>query len=334
MDSFLNDFIYYDALISNYYSPNTSIPLQFSDTRSSALIKDTSGYAMSIIRFTMDSNTLPVFIPKMQSGSTTQTVYSITLTYQNIFYQQYMEFIPQNNSVPIGSPSYYHIYTYTYLCDLINNCFQQCFNNLVSKCFDNGITLDNTIIVPVISYNTTTQLFTIVIDENYGTDDTINIYFNNSFQSLFLFNSFFQSISTTNGMNYLLINVNNQIIQEMSSIGNMSPILSIVFTSNQLPIIQNISGNPNVYINGNIANQSSSNLGYNIITDMVSNNFVYLPNIVYVPSGQYRYISLVQGVKIQNIDFAVYFLDKEGNLNQVYLNTGCSCTVKFLFQKI
>ena len=108
MDVQNNAFIYYDCLISNYNSPNASIPLIFNDTRSSPLIKDTTGYTMSIVRFTLDTNTLPVFIPTMQSGSTTETVYSITMVYNDVKYQQYMYFIPQNTSSL--SSSYYHVY--------------------------------------------------------------------------------------------------------------------------------------------------------------------------------------------------------------------------------
>jgi hypothetical protein len=335
MDVQNNNFIYYDALISNYNSPNSSIPLNFTDTRSSPLIKDTTGYTMSIVRFTLDTNSLPVFIPIMQPNSSTETVYSITLSYNDISYQQFMEFIPQNISTT-NSPSYFHIYTYTYLCYLINNTFQQCYENLVNKCSNQGVVLDDTISIPNISFNTTTQLFSITIDNDYyGTDNNlINIYFNNSMQNLFLFNAIFDSLTNTNGLNYLLFNTGNTIIQETSTIGNLSPIMSIVFTSNQLPIIQNISGNPNIYVNGQIPNQNSSNVGYNIITDLVSNSFQYLSNIVYVPSGQYRYISLNPNSKIQNIDFSVYFLNKQGDLIQIYLNTGCSCSVKFLFEKI
>jgi len=334
MDAQNMPFIYYDSLISNYNSPNSQIPVVFSDTRSSPLIKDTTGYAMSIIRFTIDTNTLPVFIPTMQNGSTINTIYSITLSYQNVNYQQYMQFTPQNTTSQ--SATYYHVYNYQYVCRLIDNTFSQCLEGLRNACIIAGITLDESIISPTITYDPATQLFTITIDNTfYGIDpDLINIYFNNSLQNLFLFNSYFKSLTNTNGLNYMLINSNALITQEISSIGNMSPILSIVFVTTQLPIIQSIQGNPNIYNNGSIANQNSSNLGYNIITDLVPNNFIYTPNIIYVPSGQYRFISLTSGAKIQNIDYSVYFLDKTGNLNQVYLNTGSCCTVKFLFQKI
>jgi hypothetical protein len=334
MDAQNNSYIYYDALVSNYYSPNAQIPLIFTDTRSAPMIKDTTGYSMSIIRFTLDTNSLPLFIPTMQTGSTINTVYSITMSYQNVTFQQYMEYLPQNTFSQ--SATYYHVYTYTYLCSLINNTFQQCFTGLVNACLFKGITLDDTIAVPIINYDTTSQLFSITVDDsNYGINSNlINIYFNNSMQNLFLFNAYFKSLTNTSGLNFLLINTNTQIIQEYSTVGNMSPILSIVFVSTQLPIIQSIQGNPNIYNNGIISNQNSSNLGYSIITDLVGNNFIYSPNIVYVPSGQYRYISLVPGCKIQNVDFTVYFLDKTGNLNLVYLNTGSACTVKLLFQKM
>lgn len=324
-----NNFIYYDALISNYNSPNSSIPLIFNDTRSSALIRDTTGYVMSIVRFALDTGTLPIFVPIMQTNSSTDTIYSITMTYNNISYQQYMNFIPQNTA---QINNYYYVYSYQYLCNLINNTFASCLTGLM-----NLTDISNLIIAPTISYNSSSQLFTITLDDtNFGgsSSNLINIYFNSSMQSLFLFNSKYTNTSSSIGQNYLLINNGNEITQEISTLGNISPIMSIVFVSTQLPIIQNISGNPNIYINGQIQNQNSSNTGYNIITDMIPSDFVYIPNIIYVPSGQYRYISLTNGGRISNIDFQVLWLDKQGNLNQVYLNTGSSCSVKFLFQKI
>ena len=335
MDIQNNAFFYYDALVSNYNSPNKQIPLIFNDTRSSPLIKDTTGYCMSIVRFTLDTNLLPVFIPTMQTNSSTQTVYSITMQYNGIYFQQYMQFLPQDTSSI--SANYFHVYNFQYVCMLINNTFTQCYEGLVQKCELQGINLDPTIETPIITYEATTQLFTITADSNYGINNagSIQIYFNNAMQSLFLFNAYFKSLSDTNGLNYLLIiNSNNIIVQEISSIGNLSPILSIVFVSTQLPIIQNITSNPNVYINGIIKNQNSSNTAFSIVTDMVPNNFIYTPNIIYVPSGSYRYISLIPGARISNIDLSVYWLNKQGDLNQVYLSTGSSCTVKMMFQKM
>lgn len=331
MDAQNYPFVMYDALISNYNSPNNQVPLIYNDTRSSPLVKDTTGYAMSIVRFTLDTNTLPIFIPIMQSNSTTNTIYSISMTYNNITYQQYMQYIPQNTA---QSAFYYYVYTFEYLCLLINNTFQSCFDGLVNLCSESGIILEGT--APNINYDSTTQLFTIDIDNiHFGiSTGLINIYFNSAIQNLFLFNSYFKNLSNSKGLNYLLINNSTQILQDISTIGNLSPILSIVFTSVQLPIIASVQGNPNIYNNGTISNSNSSNLGYQIITDMTTSNLVFTPNIVYVPSGQNRYISLIPNTKISNIDFNCYWLGRDGTLNLIYLNTGCSCTLKILFQKI
>jgi len=333
MDVQGNQFIYYDSLISKYNSDSTSIPIIFNDTRSAPLIKDTTGYCMSIVRFTLDTQTLPIFIPTMKDVSSDTTVYSITLSYQGVSVQTYMQFIPQNTA---RVSEYYYVYTYSYVCELINNTFQQCLTALINACTFAGKTIDPTIVAPSITYDPTTQLFAIEISDTvYGTSsDAINIYFNNALQNLFGFNSYFKTINSSNGMNYMLINNGTSIIaQEISSIGNLSPILSIVFTSTQLPIIQNVTSNPNVYVNGVISNQNSSNSAYPIITDMVPNGFVFTSNIIYVPSGTYRYISLIPNNRIQNVDFQVYWLNKLGDLIPIYLNTGSCCTMKVLFQK-
>jgi hypothetical protein len=291
----------------------------------------------------MDTQGLPIFIPTLQAGSLTDTIYSVTMVFNGVTYQQYMTFIPQDSN------NYYYVYTYEYLCTLINNCFISCLSGLQTACTNAGVNflygIETSVypIVPIISYDTSSQLFTISVNtEFYGSNiqsgsNVINVYVNTAMQNLFLFNAVTMLSSATNGKNYLLIcgsDTTSTVTQDYSTVGSISPILSIVFTSTQLPIIQNISGNPNIYINGTISNQNSSNTGFSILTDMVTTNFIYLPNIVYTPSGQYRYISMIPGTRIQNIDIQAYWLDKSGNLNQIYLNPGSCCTLKILFQKM
>jgi len=89
----LPDYIYYNAEIINNTSQDSTTanvstpdpPIRFNETRDASLVKDTSQYHFSIIRFTMNGpgRDLPLFIPTVQVGQADPnlTIYSVAITY-------------------------------------------------------------------------------------------------------------------------------------------------------------------------------------------------------------------------------------------------------------
>jgi hypothetical protein len=89
----LPDYIYYNADIINNTSQDSTTanvstpdpPIRFNETRDSSLVKDTSQYHFSIIRFTMNGpgRDLPLFIPTVQVGQANPnlTIYSVAIAY-------------------------------------------------------------------------------------------------------------------------------------------------------------------------------------------------------------------------------------------------------------
>ena len=57
--------IYYDITLTNNIS-SSSIQASYNETRPIPIIKDTTDYNLSIIRFSLDTTTLPVFCPSIQ----------------------------------------------------------------------------------------------------------------------------------------------------------------------------------------------------------------------------------------------------------------------------
>lgn len=130
------DNVYFDVVLTNNIQ-NSSAPINanYNASRRTPLISDTTDYAFSIIRFSLD---LPVFAPQIQSNQSdiNLTTYSITLSYTNdqnqtVTYQQFMEYIPQDKSASVPSPpsknpdglqnnatGYYWVYNFQYLCYL------------------------------------------------------------------------------------------------------------------------------------------------------------------------------------------------------------------------
>ena len=142
-------------------------------------------------------------------------------------------------------------------------------------------------------------------------------------------------------------NITNQIIlnnmvefvqttTEFSPLCVMNPIRSILFTTTHLPVQPQLSQPPLIYSdnapNGSINNNPDIT---NILTDFEvsvtpSNN--YNGEITYMPSSEYRWIDLNPAYTLNRIDLKVYWKDKYGNNNQVFLPPGSSASVKLLFR--
>ena len=373
------DKVYYDITISNLANTDTiPQPLYFNETRNSPFILDPESYYLSIVRFTLDTNTLPIIQPEIQPNQSNRnlTTYSITLEwtnpvapFQSFTQQTFIIYDPQDKQAVIPAPpsqtlsglqnnstGYYDIYNYQYWILLINQTFQTCYNGLNAQVVGAGLVLPSAY-APVMNWDTQ-QSIAILNADQAGYDDTtanyIKIYFN---PSLFnLFSSFPFIIESADvvpqGKNARIImsgfggaNVVPyppvapvytalQIVQEYSTIANWTPITSIVFTSNTLPIVANQISAPLLFFNGSIFSSGGNNSNIQqIITDFVANDGVYKPNIVYLPSAQYRLISLVGNTPLYNLDVAVYYKNRVGELIPFRLGSGGTATIKILFTR-
>src|ERR1700741_5218027 len=116
---------YVDLLltISIQTHSNQRVAINFMQNQSQPILKSTNGYQLSIIRFSLNTETLPIFIPAMQS--TNSTIYSITMEINGKQYQQFMQFEPQNLN-PAEPDEYYYVYNYHFLIYLVNKCLASC----------------------------------------------------------------------------------------------------------------------------------------------------------------------------------------------------------------
>jgi hypothetical protein len=120
--------------------------------------------------------------------------------------------------------------------------------------------------------------------------------------------------------------------QEISTIDAWCPISSIVFTSNQLPIIVSQFSSTNT--TGNIPNPALvGNRFALVITDLMTNQQGFRPNLIYSPTAEYRRLSLTGNMGIRNIDINVFWRSKTGQLLPFRLPSGGSATLKLLFEK-
>jgi hypothetical protein len=365
---FLPDKVYYDMVISNLNNTNQKPPVAYyNETRSSPIIYDPFKYDLIVARWQLDTNYLPIFIPLIQtnSGDPNATIYSITLQYgASIGAPAYVSFSPQNKIAQIppapsatsdklqdNSQGYYDIYTYQYWIYLVNQCFQTAYDNLNAVY---GGVLPSAF-APVMTYDTLNNIAIINADvDGYDLNSGgIKIFFNQAMGQLFSsFPFLIESFNDTYNRNFLIqTNVFSvatitdyppsgttlfsayQVFQEFSTISAWNPIISIALASNTLPIIPNNEGVPALIINGVNQQQSgNNNIQSQVITDFATDG-IYKPIITYIPSGEYRRVSLVGDKPLSNIDISVYYKDRQGRLNPVLLPAGCSISIKLLFEK-
>lgn len=370
--------IYYDIQVSNLENTNVQAPiLQFIETRNNPFLYKSDDYLCSVIRFTLDTPNLPVFIPTIQPNQNDYnlTIYSVSLIWtnpanplQSFVQQSYIQYIPQSAIVPkppsTNNPNglqynldgYYNIYNYQYFIYLINGAFILCYNDLKTQVISAGLTLPSNF-YPVMAWNPDNNTAVVNCDIlGYATtlSNPIKIYFNTPLAELFSsFPVYINSLDSNQGLNAQLITNSYsqsntigfppygstqytaiQVFQEFSTVANWTPITAIVFTTNTLPIVSNQVSSPVVYNNGVVQGNNGNNSLFNqILTDFVSNDGNYKPNLVYEPSAQYRYIELISNRPLNTIDLSVYWKDRYGNLIPFRLASGGSATIKILFTK-
>ncbi len=274
------------------------------------------------------------------------------------------------NQRQFNQEGYYNCYSYSYFIERVYAAFQKCFNDLNALVVLSGDVLP-TIYAPLINWDPTTNSATMFADtQAYDVNpaivaDQIEVYMNAPLFSLF--NSFpatylgYEGI--TYGKNYKIpfidiggtncVNIipPGQAIpvppatyttwrgivwtQEQSTTASWSPILSVVFTSNTLPIEANQVSTPIIFSdNQNIVLGGNNSDFANIITDIVSEDGNYRPNLVYNPSAEYRRISLKGNRPLYSIDLNIYYKIFTGELIPIKLFSGESVTMKILFERI
>jgi len=142
--------IYYDLNILNNDTTGTKQPpfLQFTEIRNSPYINNPSDYFCSVVRFSVETPTLPLFIPQAvvgQVGGVNQLIYSVSFNHPslaapittNVIYvpQSSAQLAPPPTSITSASDiinEYYYTYTYKPFIDMVNTALRTTWNTLLT----------------------------------------------------------------------------------------------------------------------------------------------------------------------------------------------------------
>lgn len=285
--------------------------------------------------------------------------------------QEYIIWSPQQVNYPLPLPpnqtntgfqdnsEYYYCYQFQYWLDLINTAFQNALTNLITATGGGASPIVNAL-PPILTWDTNTSKAILQAQTQYyeqGNTAKIKVYMNaplfalfNSFASLYygtkgitLGRNNQIIIQDFQGVNTILLPTNappanqteyTQVFQEFSTIDTWTPVASIVFTSNTIPIISNQLSAPLLFNNGNTSSGLGNNANFaQIITDLATNQQVFKPNVLYAPTAEYRRIDMTGNLPLSNIDINVFWRNKIGQLIPFTLASGSTATIKFLFER-
>jgi hypothetical protein len=202
--------LYYDITITNLETRTTPPPIaSFSEARNTPFCYVPEDYFFSILRFSLDTPTLPIFQPDIvpNQSDRDKTIYSITLQwtnpiapFQTFTEQTFVTFIPQDKQSVVPNPpsqtsnglqnnttGYYNIYNISYWIFLCNNAFTKCFTDLNTQVTGASLVLPTTN-APVLNFDTQNNIGILVADQaGYDTTsaDYIKIFFNPAMYQLF-----------------------------------------------------------------------------------------------------------------------------------------------------
>ena len=191
--------IYYDiSVFNNDTMGSMPVNLSFSETRSGgALVENPSNYFFSIVRFEIDSPTLPVFIAEPSSGSVNSLIYTFVIeTVDNEnnpvnVYKQQVQYVPSNNntSPPTTtdinlSSDYYFVYNYHRFIYMVNTCLASIFESISApeRC--------SVAAAPYFMYDSASGLNTLYTTQEFETTSNpsprkLNLYWNAPTETLF-----------------------------------------------------------------------------------------------------------------------------------------------------
>ena len=201
------DVQYFDLTVSNAQGEQTKpIVFNYNQARSTPFLQNPNEYFMSIIRFSADTNTMPVIIPTIKANSPDRddTIYSVTLEYDTYAVQKYIQWVPQDKEAEIPRPpsenynglqnnttGYYNCGDYSFFVLQMYRTLQQAYDELVLLTGLNGITLPSSH-PPLVNWDSTLNQLVLYADvEGYDLNPDllgyvpIKLYFNTPLYNFF-----------------------------------------------------------------------------------------------------------------------------------------------------
>jgi len=353
---------YINANIRN--NENVYRQASYTETRKEPILtKDIERYQLGVERFSISTNTIPLWIPHIETDVTKnpgsdvdQTIYRVTILDSTTGNEQFsapLMWTPQISdqdapsfNIPQTPTRYYYMYTIQHFVDMFNDALDGSGLTSVPRLtFENG--KFSLFAGSDYDSNSPTQAYSLVFNEplssllqGFPVEEiqsknpdhfhqvvfrTTNTNVHSGVSGVYTKDDF---VSDQPVGDYML-----QMTQERGSLVDFQVFRGIVFTSSSLPIQSEAVGSPTQFGASTKIVQSSTIASENILCDMdcvledsaMTNQGVlqYQPKFLHL-------IDLKEASSIDTLQFNIFWKDNYGNLHPLYLRHG-SANVKFVF---
>lgn len=312
----------------------------FIDSRGEALIDLPNDYHLTVIRFTAPTRNIPIFIYPNTGNEGKRVVddayYSVTLKYNNVSYQVFLTYVPENVNTSSNLEEYYYVYSYQNFIDMVNTALVAAFALVPGAAPPTE--------APYLTLNKETGLISLFSQQTYaGGNDagTISIFLNSPLAEVY--SSFFFRYRDYNQANgeyaeFVVEDTKNNtpiapvgyyvMEQEYNNLPDWSILESIIVTSGSAPIKQeNVPGN----FTGATTDDSVP-----ILADFIPDKTINADRqvIEYRPLAEFRRIDLQGTLPLTFFDVRFEWLDIFGKRRPLILEPfGEPATIKILFTK-
>lgn len=360
-----NDRIYYNISIpgSNISTINSNfynlVPAIYTEQLNQSILDNPNDYYMSIIRFTIPTQSIPIFIFEAQPFPNTTDkdlgIYSVTLEYNGSFSPEtFVRFVTTNPTAEIPHPPtiqyiywqktfYYYVYTYTHFLTMINTALATAFSTLPGA----PVTTP-----PFLIFDESTQLISLVADKdfyNLALPIPIKIYFNGPLQRFvdgipFIFYDINDPlgrdtqflVQDLRNNTYLLPNIAAPptyliMTQNYNTLSNWNSFKSLQMVTNLIPIKNEYTPSAQ-----NINNTSGNVNLVGVLTDfepLLDKGAESRTTIQYQQQGPYRLINMTDINPLTKIDINIFWTDQFLNQYALYVPEGQVLTLKIVFIK-
>lgn len=345
--------IYYDLKAVHQNTDHTQQSLTFKETRTVPYLMTPQQYFLSIVRFNISSQ-LPVFIPRIETGPAqtdpNKTIYTMYINLAPKTVKINFQWISPSLVSPPASQNGF------YTTQDINNEYYKCFNykyflNLMNKQISDALGLLPLAGVTAVWFEMDDNSYKFKLNYIVSASTVVPRFFMNvPLKNLFSAFSFQEVSAVPNSVIQpspiyeLLIQyvagpgaTSITAVADFPTLSSWNPTSSIVFTTSLMPIEQSAVSKSKVYgQNTTFASPTSSNVTSSTVTDFTVNvgpNNFYVPEIDYLPAGEYRLIDMVGNSPIYATDIKVEWMDKYGNLYPFYLPSGGWADIKIMFRQ-
>lgn len=324
-----DDHIYYNCLFSN--NTNNAQVARFSETRTSPFILNPSLYHVAIIRFTIPTYSIPLFIWKTVNNNQMtpdNNYYSFTMRYGLIQHTEYVQYI-QTTQNPL--PGAYSIHD---LLTMLNITLNTLFNYMLNNAPGFPCTTP-----PYFTYDNTNNTINLTAETNYiNVDLFTNVYTHQIFE--YIPHAQLTNIVTGTDIKITIAKTGNNdtvtncpigvygsvpayiMRSEFNSLQSLQSLKSIIITS------MNIKTKEEYIQNIRSINTDASLL---IVSDFEPNKSEPSRGYMQYVADVYRYIDLKSNDIMRTVDLNILWSDNFGNLYNLFIAPGQYFSVKLLF---